>query len=262
MSDRQRVALVTGAGQGIGRAIAERFAGDGMRVVCFDLNATTLDEVTASIGDAAVAVSGDVSSESDVIGAIRRAVDECGGLDVVAAHAGIAEPRRFLDLDLAHWRRHMSINVDGVFHCLLHGALAMVELDRPGSMIVTTSINSFFVEETMTPYNVSKGALLTLVKSAAIDLGRYGIRVNGIAPGVVDTPIAALVVHNAEVAPSYLKTIPLGRFGQPEDIADVVSWLASDQSKYVTGHTIVIDGGQTLGITGNMEPSAPEQGRH
>jgi NAD(P)-dependent dehydrogenase (short-subunit alcohol dehydrogenase family) len=92
-----------------------------------------------------------------------------------------------------------------------------------------------------------------LVRSAAIDLGSYGIRVNGIAPGVVDTPIAALVVHNPDVAPSYLKTIPLGRFGEPRDIADVVAWLASNQARYVTGHTVVIDGGQTLGIMGNME---------
>jgi glucose 1-dehydrogenase len=224
-----------------------------MRVVAFDRNGDALAEVARELGPKIVTVVGDVVSEEDVIGAVDRAVNELGGLDVVAAHAGIAEPRAFLDLDFEHWHRHMSVNVDGVFAFLLHGARAMVSLGRSGSMIVTASINGFFVEETMTPYNVSKGALLTLVRSAAIDLGSYGIRVNGIAPGVVDTPIAALVVHNPDVAPSYLKTIPLGRFGEPRDIADVVAWLASDQARYVTGHTVVIDGGQTLGIMGSME---------
>jgi glucose 1-dehydrogenase/3-oxoacyl-[acyl-carrier protein] reductase len=251
--EREQVALVTGAGQGIGRAITERFIRDGMWVVAFDRNGDALAGVARELGPKVVTVVGDVVSEEDVIGAVDRAVNELGGLDVVAAHAGIAEPRAFLDLDFEHWHRHMSVNVDGVFAFLLHGARAMVRLGRPGSMIVTASINGFFVEETMTPYNVSKGALLTLVRSAAIDLGSYGIRVNGIAPGVVDTPIAALVVHNPDVAPSYLKTIPLGRFGEPRDIADVVAWLASNQARYVTGHTVVIDGGQTLGIMGNME---------
>jgi len=251
--EREQVALVTGAGQGIGRAITERFVRDGMRVVAFDRNGDALADVAKALGPRVVTVVGDVVSEEDVLSVVQRAVDEFGGLDVVAAHAGIAEPRSFLDLDFEHWHRHMAVNVDGVFAFLLYGARAMVRLGRPGSMIVTASINGFFVEETMTSYNVSKGALMTLVRSAAIDLGGYGIRVNGIAPGVVDTPIAALVVHNPDVAPSYLKTIPLGRFGEPSDIADVVAWLASDQSRYVTGHTVVIDGGQTLGIMGNME---------
>jgi NAD(P)-dependent dehydrogenase (short-subunit alcohol dehydrogenase family) len=174
----------------------------------------------------------------------------------MAAHAGIAEPIPFLEITDEHWHRHMAINVDGSMYCTLEAARAMVDAGTPGAIIVTTSVNGFFVEETHTPYNTTKGALLTFIRSAAIELGRYGIRVNGVAPGVVDTPIAALVVHNPELAPEYLKSIPLGRFGQPSDVANAVAWLASEQSSYITGHTIVIDGGQTLGILGDLDSAA------
>src|SRR5204863_4751255 len=114
----------------------------------------------------------------------------------------------------------------------------------------------WFVEETHAVYNVTKAAVWTFIRSAAMDLAHHGIRVNGVAPGVVDTPIAELVVHNPELAPQYLKTIPLGRFGQPEDIANVVLFLASDAASYVTGQSLVVDGGQTLGISGDLEQAA------
>jgi glucose 1-dehydrogenase len=127
---------------------------------------------------------------------------------------------------------------------------------RGGAIVCTSSINAWFVEETHAVYNVTKAAVWALVRSAAIDLAARGIRVNGVAPGVVDTPLAELVVHNAELAPQYLKTIPLGRFAQPADVAKCVLFLASDESAYITGHTIVIDGGQTLGIPGSLEDAA------
>jgi NAD(P)-dependent dehydrogenase (short-subunit alcohol dehydrogenase family) len=105
----------------------------------------------------------------------------------------------------------------------------------------------------MAAYNTTKAAVHAIARSAAIDLGRHGIRVNAVAPGVVDTPIAELVVHNPELAPRYLGTIPLGRFGEPRDIANAVLFLASDEASYITGHMLVLDGGQTLGITGDLE---------
>ncbi len=108
--------------------------------------------------------------------------------------------------------------------------------------------------------DVTKAAVWTFIRSAAMDFARYGIRVNGVAPGVVDTPIAALVVHNPELAPQYLKSIPLGRFGQPADVANAVAFLASDDASYITGHTIVVDGGQTLGIPGDLEFAAETGG--
>jgi NAD(P)-dependent dehydrogenase (short-subunit alcohol dehydrogenase family) len=137
-------------------------------------------------------------------------------------------------------------------YCVVEAARAMVG-SGGGSIVCTSSINAWFVEETHAVYNVTKAAVWALVRSAAIDLASHGIRVNGVAPGVADTPLAELVVHNAELAPQYLKSIPLGRFAQPSDIADCAAFLASDQASYITGQTIVIDGGQTLGIPGSLE---------
>lgn len=251
-----KVALVTGAGQGIGRAVTRRLLADGAHVVAVDINPETLAQTQAELSCHAFVA--DVAEEGACAAAVAGAVDRFGSLDILVAHAGIAEPRPFLEVDPAHWRRHMSINLDGALYCAVHAARAMVAAGRGGSLVFTASINGFHVEETMTAYNVTKGALLTLVKSAAIDLGKYGIRANGIAPGVVDTPIARLVVHNPDIAPGYLKTIPLGRFGEPDDIAGVVSWLASSEAAYITGQTIVIDGGQTLGIRGDLGTGAAQ----
>ena len=247
-----KIALVTGAAQGIGAAICSRLASEGARVVAVDINADRLDQTVADLGGACLAFPADVSQEQACADAVAFAVSRFGQLDILAAHAGIAQPRPFLAEDADHWRRHMATNLDSAFYCALYGARAIVAGQRRGSIVFTASINGFFVEETMAAYNVTKGALLTLVRSTAIDLGRHGIRANGVAPGVVDTAIAELVVHNPELAPAYLKTIPLGRFGQPDDIAAAVSWLSSDEASYITGQTIVIDGGQTLGIPGDM----------
>jgi len=254
-----KVALVTGAAQGIGLGIVRRLADDGARVVALDVKQQELVRACSEFGAAVIPLFGDVADESVCAAAVARCVAEFGGIDLVAANAGIALARPFLELDAEHWRRHQSINVDGAFWCVLHAARAMSAAGTSGSMVITCSVNGFDVEETMTAYNVSKGALLTLVRSAAIDLGRHGIRVNGIAPGVIDTPITTMIVKNPDLAPDYLKTIPLGRFGEPSDVADVVSWLLSEEARYVTGQTVVVDGGQTLGITGELDTSFSEK---
>lgn len=206
----------------------------------------------------AVALIADVGDSATAVDAVALCLDRFGRLDLMAAHAGIADPRPLLETDDEHWRAHMRINVDGVFYCVREAARAMVSADAPGAIVCTASINAWHVEETMAAYNVSKAAVHAIVRSAAIDLGRHRIRVNAVAPGVVDTPLAALVVHNAELAPTYLKTIPLGRFARPRDVADAVLFLSCEESSYITGHMLVIDGGQTLGISGDLETAATE----
>jgi meso-butanediol dehydrogenase / (S,S)-butanediol dehydrogenase / diacetyl reductase len=203
-----------------------------------------------------VSLVGDVADPATARAAVAMCVERFGRVDLMAAHTGIAEPRPVLETDDEHWRKHMAVNVDGVFWCVREAARAMVSSGRGGAIVCTASINAWHVEETMAAYNVSKAAVHAIARSAAIDLGRHGVRVNAVAPGVVDTPIAALVVHNPEVAPEYLKTIPLGRFGLPRDIADAVLFLASDDASYITGQMLVIDGGQTLGITGDLVEAA------
>ena len=252
-----RAAIVTGAAQGIGRAICERLLEEeAAGVVAFDVNGGQLARTSAEVADERfVEFVGDVSDSA----AVRRSVEECmrrfGRLDLMAAHTGIAEPRPLLETDDEHWHRHIAINVDGVFWCVREAARMMVERTAPGAIVCTASINAWHVEETMAAYNTTKAAVHAIARSAAIELGRCGIRVNAVAPGVVDTPIAGLVVHNPVLAPKYLDTIPLGRFGQPRDIANAVLFLASDEAAYITGHMLVLDGGQTLGI-GNLETAA------
>jgi NAD(P)-dependent dehydrogenase (short-subunit alcohol dehydrogenase family) len=247
-----RGVVVTGAAQGIGLGMAERFleAGDG--VVAFDRNGAKLEAEAARLGDRYVPFTGDVSDHAACTAAVATCVERFGAIDVMCAHTGIADPVPLLEETDEHWRRHMAVNVDGVMFCTVEAARAMVAAGRPGAIVCTSSINAWHVEETMAAYNVTKAAVWAFVRSAAMDLARHGIRVNGVAPGVADTPLAALVVQNEQLAPEYLKTIPLGRFAQPRDIANAAFYLASDEAAYVTGQTIVLDGGQTLGIPGDL----------
>ena len=244
--------VVTGAAQGIGLGIVSRFLNEGAGVIAFDWNADRLANAAAELGPRCVAVTGDVSVREDCRNAVERCVAEFGRIDVMCAHAGIADPLGLLEMTDEHWRRHMSVNVDGAMHCVVEAARAM-KGNGGGSIICTSSINAWFVEETHAVYNVTKAAVWALVRSAAIDLARHSIRVNGVAPGVVDTPLAALVTRDEVLGPEYLKTIPLGRFAEPADIAAAVAFLASPDAAYITGQNLVLDGGQTLGISGSLE---------
>ena len=244
--------VITGAVQGIGLGMAERFLAEGAGVVGFDRNAAGLEAVAERLGERFAGFTGDVSVHDDCRGAVAACVERFGAIDVMCAHTGIADPVPLLEETDEHWHRHMAVNVDGVMFCALEAARAMVAAGRPGAIVCTSSINAWHVEETMAAYNVTKAAVWAFIRSAAIDLARHGIRVNGVAPGVADTPLAALVVQNEQVAPAYLKSIPLGRFAQPADIAGAAVFLASDEAAYVTGQTLVIDGGQTLGIPGDL----------
>jgi NAD(P)-dependent dehydrogenase (short-subunit alcohol dehydrogenase family) len=254
--DRGRFAgkavVVTGAAQGIGRAIVEEFLREGAGVLAFDVK----DAVQELAEELCVPLVGDQSLAGDCRRAVKACLERFGRIDVMCAHAGIADPLPLLEMTDEHWRRHLAVNVDGPMYLTREAARGMIEGDHGGAIVCTSSINAWFVEESHCAYNVSKGAVWTFVRSAAIDLGRYGVRVNGVAPGVVDTPLAALVVHNLELAPQYLETMPLGRFGEPADVAKCVLFLASDGASYITGQTIVLDGGQTLGIPGDLGKAA------
>src|SRR4029077_8899309 len=244
--------VVTGAAQGIGLAMVLRFLDEGAIVIAFDKNADQLQSAAGGLGERCIPFVGDISVHDDCRRAVELCVNQAGHIDVMCAHAGIADPLGLLEMTDKHWRRHMAVNVDGTMYCLVEAARAMA-VSGGGAIVCTASINAWLVEETHAVCNVTKAAVWALVRSAAIDLASHGIRVNGVAPGVADTPLAGLGVPNAELAPQYLKSIPLGRFAQPADIADCAAFLASDEASYITGQTIVIDGGQTLGIPGSLE---------
>jgi NAD(P)-dependent dehydrogenase (short-subunit alcohol dehydrogenase family) len=244
-----KTALVTGAAQGIGRAIAERFAREGAHVVVFDIDGDLAEQTAEALraqGGSAAAVAGDIARRDDVRDAVGGCLERFGRLDILAANAGIADAQPFLETDEASWRRIIDVNLTGTFFCLQEGARAMIPTGG-GAMIATASTNAFWVESNMAAYNASKGGIVALVKSAAFDLGTYNIRVNAVAPGMIRTR-ANYITEDPVAGPEYLKGVPLGRFAEPSEMAAVVAFLASEDASYVSGELLVADGGTTIGV--------------
>jgi NAD(P)-dependent dehydrogenase (short-subunit alcohol dehydrogenase family) len=245
-----KVALVTGAAQGIGRATAETLAAAGARVVALDLQKDRLEQTVRAIagqGGTAEAVLADISRREDVRGAVERSIDRFGTLDILVANAGIVRIAPFLELDDASWQGVLNVNLTGTFYCMQEAARVMAPRGK-GAIVVIASTNAFWVEYHMAAYNTSKAGVVGLVRSAAIDLAPLGIRVNAIEPGVVNTPLAEFVIGDPVASAEYLKRIPLGRYQEPVDVARTVLYLASDDAAYVTGHALIADGGLTLGL--------------
>ncbi len=252
-----KVALVTGAANGIGNAIAERLLADGANVVVLDIEEADRDALATAFGVGAErieVVTGDISRRDDVQAAVASAVERFGPLDILASNAGIADADPFLEISDDSWRRIIDVNLTGAFYCIQEAAKVMA-LQGKGAIVVTTSTNGFYVEANLAAYNTSKGGVDALIRSAAIDLAWHGIRVNGVAPSMVKTR-AAFITSDPLGSVDYLKRVPMGRFADPPEIAAAVAFLASDQASYVTGHTIVLDGGLTLGIDMPL-PAAP-----
>jgi NAD(P)-dependent dehydrogenase (short-subunit alcohol dehydrogenase family) len=189
-------------------------------------------------------VSGDVSRREDVRSAVSTCVAAFGHLDAMIAHAGIADVKPLLEIDDRSWQRVLDVNLTGVFLCMQEAGRVMA---AGSAIVVTASTNSFWVEQNMAPYNASKGGVVALVRTAALDLAAHGIRVNAVAPGVVRTRISEWVIDHPVLGPEYLRKLPLGRFGEPVDVANAVAFLASAESSYITGQTLILDGGLTLG---------------
>ena len=238
-----KVALVTGAAQGIGAACAQAFAREGAKVVVTDINEEIGRRTAQETGAAFVRC--DVSRKADVDAAVAFAVKEFGRLDVAVANAGIVHAAEFLDLEEKDFDRVLSVNLKGVFLAGQAAARQMVKQGKGGSIINMSSVNAVLAIPNQVPYVVSKGAINQLTKVMAVALAPKGIRVNGIGPGTILTELArTAVLGNKEAERKILSRTPLGRMGEPAEVAQVAVFLASDESSYLTGQTIYPDGGR------------------
>lgn len=244
-----RVALVTGAASGIGRATAERFLAEGAQVVAADANG---DGLTAAFGGrhGVITAVGDVSKPEECASMAAASVEAFGKIDILVNCAGIARFTHFLDLGLEEWQLVQDVNATGTFLIAQAVARHMVteHPDRGTRAIVNiASVEAHVVVagsgHPQVHYNASKGAVHMITRALAVELAPHGIRVNSICPGVTETPLAAFALASDEKRAAMEKQIPLGRVGQPEDIAAAALFLASDDADYITGEALVVDGG-------------------
>jgi NAD(P)-dependent dehydrogenase (short-subunit alcohol dehydrogenase family) len=246
-----KIAFITGAAGSIGAATARRFAAEGARVALSDLDAGALDALVADLGrDVALAVPADVTDGAAVAGAVAQAVERFGGLDVAFANAGIfGAVAPVVDLDEDVFDRVLAVNVRGPFLVAKHALAAMRD---GGSMIINSSVVGLTADPGIAAYATSKHALVGLMRTAAKEMAARGIRVNTLHPG----PVANAFQHRietiatgrpeAEAARAFEAMIPLGRHATPEEVAAAVLFLASDESAFLTGATVPLDGGMSI----------------
>jgi glucose 1-dehydrogenase len=243
-----KVALVTGAARGIGRACAERFASEGARVVLADVGEEAGRAAAAAMakaGQEALFVRCDVSRKADVEAAVAAAVQAFGRLDVLVANAGIVHAAEFLDLAEADFDRVLAVNLKGVFLAGQAAARQMVKQGGGGAIVNMSSVNAVLAIPNQVPYVVSKGGINQLTRVMALALAPHRIRVNAVGPGTILTELAkTAVLGNREAEKKIMSRTPLGRLGEPDEVARVAAFLASDDASYVTGQTIYPDGGR------------------
>jgi NAD(P)-dependent dehydrogenase (short-subunit alcohol dehydrogenase family) len=247
-----KLAVVTGGANGIGLAIAKGLAASGANTYILDLERERPAEVAAAFG--AHGIIADCSDRAQ----LERAFDSLPSApDVVMANAGMVIESEFLSVDPSDWDCTIALNLTGTFHAVQFAARLMKTLRR-GAIVLTASTNSFDGEQRLTAYNASKAGLLGLLHTAANELGPYGIRVNAVCPGLIRTRLTQPSFDNPAVIRDYFRHIALGRGGEPEEVANASLFLASDLASYITGTTLIVDGGQMAAKFGSWNEDRAE----
>jgi glucose 1-dehydrogenase len=240
----QKVAVITGAAQGIGYATAEALRDQGLTVVITDINEDGAKVAAEKLGCNAQGYLCDVSSPVELEELFNQIEKDIGIASVLVNNAGIAIPSDFLELSIDHFQQVIDVNLTGTFVATQRMAKSMIRHGLKGAIINMSSINAQVAIPTIAAYCASKGGVMQLTKAAALALAPYGIRVNAVGPGSIDTAMMSGVNSDENAMRTVLSRTPLGRIGNPREVGDVVAFLASDKASYITGETIYIDGGR------------------
>jgi len=243
---KDKVALVTGGGSGMGKAVCLEFAREGAQVVVADMNFEAAEAVVNLLKEeklTGIPVQVNQTISADVKSMVNASISHFGKIDILFANAGIGVTKPILKLAEEDWRKNIDVNLNGTFLVCQAVAQQMVQQKVHGSIIVNSSQGSLVPTSWFTAYCVSKAGLNMLVKCMSIELGNHRIRVNAVLPGLIETPMSSAVIQRPKIQASIKAAIPAGRWGQVDDVSKTVLFLASDDSKYINGQLITVDGG-------------------
>lgn len=249
----QKVVVVTGAGSGIGEATAKRFAREGAKVVLVGRSADKLSRVAAQLeGEGHMTHAADVADLNEVQALFKEVATRFGRLDVLVNNAGVVKSGKITELDVEDWKAVMSVDLDGVFYCTRAALPALIA--NKGSIVNVSSVSGLGGDWGMSVYNAAKGAITNFTRALALDHGPDGVRVNAVCPSLTRSELTEDMMSNERLMAKFRERIALGRSAEPEDIGDVIAFLASDDARFITGVNLPVDGG--LSASNGQPPQA------